>query len=318
MPIRQLPRTNQQRLAAMQTVQDRLEGPLPFGHPFREATVLELTHLLPVYAALVKAQREAQSLQIGATLPLIRLRRLARVWVTQGYASIVSAIVRGTFKPAVLNLYGRPLHAKGAPRMKSDADILASAAWLEEGETARVAGGGQPIAFPSVVEIMEHANAFKEANLLQGTLKTDNADAQKAVATTNVEVDRLILRLWNEIETAYNVGNAPSMRRKSREWGVVYVQGRVEPPSAETNAAWGLVKDAITGKPMRLVRVQVEGLATRIRTNANGRYSLPLLEPGQYVVRFTHKGYEDEERTIDVVEDEMVQMDIRMTPKTTE
>lgn len=312
MPIRQLPRTNQQRLAAMQTIKYRLEGPLPFGHPFREATVAQLTHLLPVYSALIKAQREAQSQQVAATLRLIGLRRSARVWVTQGYASIVSAVVRGTFKPAVLNFYDRPLHAKGAPRMKSDADILAAATWLESGEAARVAAGGQPIAFPSVVEIMEHANAFKEANLQQGKLKVDNADAQKAVATANKEMDRLILRLWNEIETAYNVGNAPSMRRKAREWGVVYVQGRVEPPTAETNSVWGLVKDAITGKPMRLVRVQVEGLVTRIRTNANGRYSLPLLEPGQYVVRFTQKGYEDEEHTIEVVEDEMVQVDVRL------
>jgi len=35
------------------------------------------------------------------------------------------------------------------------------------------------------------------------------------------EADRLILRLWNTIETSSNNGNRTSMRRKAREWSII-------------------------------------------------------------------------------------------------
>jgi hypothetical protein len=265
-----------------------------------------------VYTALIKEQRLQLSKQTGSTAQVKKLRKMARIWVRQGYSSIIKAIVRGTFKRPVLNYYGLPLTAKGAPKMKSETLILSAAGWLLEGETARVAAGGTPISFPSVEEIMEHANAFRAANLEQGTLKVAFADAQKAVAVANVEADRLILRLWNEIETAFDVGNAPNMRRKSREWGVMYVQGRAEPPSAETNSAAGIITDAATGKALRGVRVQVIDHEFRIKSNARGHYALPLLEPGEYLLLFQLKGRAPVQRYLTVVEDKLAEVDVAM------
>lgn len=315
MPIRQLPRTNSERMAAMQTIKGRLESPTLLSHPFRQATVDRLTAFFPVYAALLLDQRVAQSDQTGATVRLVKLRKMARIWVRQGYSSIIKAIVRGTFTRSVLSFYGLPLTAKGAPKMRSESAILSSATWLADGEAGRVAIGGTPIAFPSVAEIMVHADAFKVANLEQGTLKVAFADAQKAVAVANVEADRLILRLWNEIETAFDVGNPPNMRRKSREWGVVYVQGRAEPPSAETNAATGSITDAESGKALRAVRVQVIDHEYRIKSNARGHYSLPLLEPGEHVLLFKLKGYTTVQRNITIVEGKMAQVDVTVAAK---
>jgi len=36
------------------------------------------------------------------------------------------------------------------------------------------------------------------------------------------------MRLWNTIETAFNNGYRPSMRRKAREWGVIYTIAKGE------------------------------------------------------------------------------------------
>lgn len=105
------------------------------------------------------------------------------------------------------------------------------------------------------------------------------------------------------------------IRRKAREWGVVYVQGRTEAPTAETNSAMGHITDQTTGKPLRKVRVRMAGLNKRIKSNANGRYALPLLTEGEHVVEFLLKGYATVKHTITVQEGEMVQVDVQMQEK---
>ncbi|MCF8277075.1 MAG: carboxypeptidase-like regulatory domain-containing protein [Flavobacteriales bacterium] len=315
MPIRQFPRTNYQRIAALQTIKDKIDNPLITSHPFKAATVQQLMDFYPEYVNLLHDLRVAKGEQTGTTSEVKQLRKMARIWVRQGYSSIIKAVVRGTFNRSVLNYYGLPLSTKGAPKMTSESDILSAAVALHEGETNRVAAGGEPIAFPSVAEIMVHANAFKAVNLDQGTRKDFFGDVQKAIAVANVEADRLILKLWNEIETDFNTGEAPKMRRKAREWGVVYVSGRRETPTAETSSVMGFITDEHTGKPLRRVRVRVNGVYDRIKSNANGRYSLPLLQAGEHVVLFQHKSYAPLAQTITVIAGEMAVLNIQLAEK---
>ncbi len=316
MPIRNLPRTNTQRITALRVIKTRLEGLSPaMLNPISPATEARLMAFYPQYTALMQALKGAKATTTGSTTEVTVLRDRARLWVGHGYMSIVNATVRGTFPKSVLALYGLPLGAKGGPRMKSEANILSAADRLSSGEAVRVAAGGQPIAFPSVAEIMVHADAFKAANEAKSTRKIALADAQRALKTANREADRLILRLWNEVETACSTGDRPSMRRKAREWGVVYVQSRTEPPTAETNAAMGIITDSATGKPLRGARAMVAGTDIRAKTNARGRYALPLMDEGEHTVQFSHKGHITAEHTITVTDGQMAIMDVALVPK---
>lgn len=316
MPVRLLPRTNAQRITAMRVIQTRLDNLVPaLADPIAPVTAARLAVFYPAYIALIHAQKLAKTRTIEATAEVTVLRNQARLWVSHGYMSIVNATVRGTFPKSALVGYGLAMGAQGGPKMKSESAILTAATRLQNGETVRVAAGGQPIAFPSVAEIMVHANAFKAVSIEQGTRSVALADAQKAIKAANKEADKLILRLWNEVETAFSIGDRPSLRRKAREWGVVYVQNRAEPPSAETNAAMGIITDSATGKPLRWVRAIAMDTEIGGKTNARGRYALPLMHAGQHTVQFSCKGYIAKELTITVTEGQMTVQNLALDLK---
>jgi len=222
MPARILPRTNAQRLSAMRIITDRLPSVPVDRQPLPALLVDRLADFKPMYEGLLNAVKVAASEQSAITSEVKPLRHMARIWVRQGYQNIVDAVTRGALPRTAVSGYGLPLDARGLPPLAAEQQILQAAVKLQAAEANRVAAGGVPMAFPSIEEIMQRVDAFRDANLEQAARKSALADAQKNVKQANKEADRLILRLWNTIETAFNNGNRPSMRRRAREWGVIY------------------------------------------------------------------------------------------------
>lgn len=222
MPSRILPRTNTQRLTALRVIAARLPSVPPDLMPLPAPLMDRLTDFLPVYEGLLNAVKLAKARQSAITSEVKPLRHMARIWVRQGYQNIIDAVTRGVLPRAAVTGYGLALDAKGLPPLAAEQQILDAAERLQDAEGRRVAAGGIPMAFPSMDEIMQWADAFRDANLEQAARKSALADAQKDVKKANREADRLILRLWNTIEAAYNNGNRPSMRRRAREWGIIY------------------------------------------------------------------------------------------------
>lgn len=177
---------------------------------------------LPVYAGLINEVNKAQAFQSGATATVKPLLRTARIWVGQGYQNIVDAVTRGTVPRAALSGYGLTMNARGARMRRGEQYVITAAERLRSAEENRVANGGEPMAFPSLAEIMVHVDAFRNANHLQADRKFALSDAQRNLRKANAEARKLVLRLWNTIETAFDTGDRPSMRRKAREWGVIY------------------------------------------------------------------------------------------------
>ena len=312
MPVRHMPRTNAKRISAMRAIKSRLEYAPDQPHPFREATVAWLIAFYPQYVALAQQTTDAKARQIGSTALVKPLRDKARLWLGHGYTSIINATVRGSLPKATLALYGLPTTAQGGPNMRSEQAILSAAQLLANGEAHRVASGGEPLAFPSLAEIMLHADAFKDANTIQSNLKDDLTSAQRALKLANKEADKLIKRLWNEVETAFDTGDAPSMRRKARRWGVIYIQSPSDPPAAETNSAMGHITDRATGKALRQVKVTVAGTDIHAKSNANGRYALPLMDAGTYELLFKRKGYATGSVSLVVTDEEMTLLNVTM------
>ena len=56
---------------------------------------------------------------------------------------------------------------------------------------------------PSIAEVTAEVNLFKTLNASQSTLKDAYDNAQEAVSDMRPEVDSLILRIWDEVETAF-------------------------------------------------------------------------------------------------------------------
>lgn len=315
MPIRHLPRTVMQRQAAMHFIKNRLDAAPGQPDPFHPNAVARLMALCPQYDGLVQARSNAKANHSTKVREVKVLRMRAVIWLSHGFASVINATVRGIFPKGVLILYGLPAKAKGGPRMKSMVEIMNASEALVKGEAARVAAGGQPITFPSEAEIMVHAYAFIDAYKELSTLKSALIDANRALRSANAEANRLILRLWNEVETDAYTSDLPKMRARARLWGVVYGHSPKEPPSAETSSAMGHITDSATGKALRSVVVTVAGTDIRVRSSARGRYALPLLESGEHTVQFKLKGYETEERIITAALGQMAVEDVGLVAK---
>lgn len=87
------------------------------------------------------------------------------------------------------------------------------------------------MAMPSAAQMATAFSAYTSADATQSTAKTNYDLAQEAVASPRVATDALILDLWDTIEYNLRANDPPSLRRKAREWGVVYDGDEEAPPA---------------------------------------------------------------------------------------
>lgn len=289
MPQRRLPLSNSERLSAMRIITERISVTPPADLPFTAATLARLAVHYPMYKGLRDQLDTALSAQTTQTATVKPLRHAAKLWVSHGFQSIINATVRGALPSSMLGYYGLAVGARRVPSMGSEQAILSAGVMLSNGEQARVAAGGVPISFPSLAEIDGHVDAFRQANLLQAQLKTAYDEAQEALANALADTDMLVLRLWNEIETACDTGDKPSLRRKASEWGVVYVPSNNEVLAANNWAIAGKVTNGQT--PLFEAVITVEGTAIATSTDSRGRFYIPTLEAGIYTLRIEKESY---------------------------
>jgi len=198
----------------------------------------------------------------------------------------------------------------------SDTALVQGANTYNDGETERTGNGGDPITFPDLADINVHVDAFKAANQLQSTYKSDYDTAQETLAAANPATDVLILQLWNSIEATYDTGDKPSMRRKAREWGVVYVPSAGEAPSGEDFSLVGLIKDSATNLPIAQAEIKIENAITveTYFTDEDGMFYLPTVPSGQYDLKCGHFSYVLYNAVVMLVEGEVQELNITLTP----
>ena len=93
---------------------------------------------------------------------------------------------------------------------------------LISGETHRIAGGGAPMLDPALAEVQAALNAYTTKHNEQLRKKAAYDAAQEEVEAMRPAVDKMIKKLWNQIEFYFSEDTPSSLRRKARAWGVVY------------------------------------------------------------------------------------------------
>ncbi len=318
MPTRRLPRTNNERYTALRTAKERKDAVAPADVPLMAATQTLLDSGFPAYRNLQLAVRSARAQQTEQSAITDPLRRSARMWVNHGYQALINATLREEFPTSVLSYYNLANTAKGAPDMRTEQGIISAYNDYVAGESARVMAGGTAIPFPDQVSMRSRVDAFKAANLTQAALKDAHDNAQEALAAASPDADKLILRLWNEIEAAFDTGDKPSMRRRAREWGVIYVPSAGETPSPEDYSIKGIATDAATGLPMADVEVSLDGTTITATTDSEGRYYLPATTAGSYTLRASKEGYATAAQPVTVTDGTIAEVNVALTPEVTE
>lgn len=315
MPVIKRPRTNNQRNLALTKAKERKDVSPPAEIPFTPATTTRIDTFQPTYQTLITAVINALVAQTGITELVNSARISASYFISDMIEAMQRAVRRSTFTASVRGYYDLPVSKPLNPEIRTEEQVLEWGPKVITGETNRVAAGGAPITFPGLPEVQAAYESFRTQNLQQASYKTAYDNAQEAVAAQNAEADKLILKMWNETETFFDEGDKPSMRRKAREWGVMYVPSPGETPSPEDYSIIGKVTAQATGLPLEDVAVKVIETDEAYLSDADGDYFIPVLPAATYSLEVSKPGFASQTLPgIVVTEGVITELDIVLTP----
>jgi len=256
------------------------------GHEVLSAeTTIRINTDQPVFVGAMLARGIALRNQSNSTTSLELLREKAKIYISHFIHAFNNGIVRGVYPQSDRAFYQLDLNSSSVPNISNDENVITWGDNIQIGDPIRVASGGAAMSNPSALELNTVFNAFKVARATHTSLKDEYDAAQKAVADLRPEVNDLILRVWNEVETYYSSEEPANRRRKCREWGIVYVN-----VSGEVSLT-GIVTD-INNQPLQAATVTIEQLTVSATTNANGEYSIPTVAAGSYTISMAKTGFQ--------------------------
>ena len=230
MPTRRIPRTDEQRTAALTTCIAKYNATAAADRLISAAQFVTLNGALSPWRAGQDALGPALQAQTSATAAALSTFA-ASVRVTSHFIQVINlAIERGTIPASTRSYYQLPVTHAEVPDMNTCADALLWAGRLSTGETARLADGGAAMAWPTIAEVNTAATACSTAETAQSIAKDGFDTAQEDVGSLRPTVDPVIKDLWDTIEYNLRADAPPSLRRKAREWGVVYEGEEEETP----------------------------------------------------------------------------------------
>ena len=293
MPTRRLANSNPTRFRALSIAKEMKDAvPPPSIIPFTVNTISRLDILYPLYKGKIEAAEAALQLQITLGEQIKAAKPQAEYLISDFFDALQRAIRRGVFDASVRTFYGLAANDGTIPPARTEADVSYWGGKAASGEAARIAAGGAPITFPGIAEVNTAVNNFKNLNVQQANAKITYETAQEAIAAQNPEVDKLILKMWNEIETTFDEGDKPSMRQKAREWGVIYVPTPGETPSPDDYSITGTITDAATGNPIHDAAIIINNTTVLVQTDEDGKYFIGVQAPGTYSLTIYKGGYQ--------------------------
>ena len=245
MPFRRLPFSRDTRLTALEA------GRLKFAASSSgvilitnaQGQQLDLQNPVSLHSRYKKECGEvvpALAAQVASTIIRDAAANLARLRVVKSILNIQSAIEAGDLPVEVRGYYQLPPNKDTLPDIVSPADIRLWGAHIIAGETARLASnipahvGPGPLSWPTVAQVTAALSALESAEAEQLRAK-EKADLEDEEATAlDAEVDPFIKDMWDTIEFNLRTHEAPSLRRRAREWGVFYATRPGEPEETET------------------------------------------------------------------------------------
>lgn len=245
MPIRRLPRTDEERASALNMAKKR-KGEVPVADvPMSTSIVSRLDVAQPEFKLSMQKRGNALSAQADATAATEPDRLKARMYISHFFQVFNLGVARELFPAAHRAFYLLDVTSEAVPPLDSAESIVTWGQRIIEGDAQRVAAGGAGMALPTATEVQTVFDAYVAVSTTQADRKAAYDLAQERVAKLRPDADSLIVRMWNEIEAAYSEDEVSSKRRKSRQWGVVYVSSPGEAASSESQGlvAPGMVKN---------------------------------------------------------------------------
>jgi len=296
---RRLPQTDDGRDLALTAGKNRKDTVVPADQALTPPTIVRLDVIQPGFRAAMLARGSALSGQSGVTDLVNAAKALAKMFISHFFQVFSLGVARGVYPKADRAHYQLDVNSNAVPDMGTEQEVILWGERVKTGNTARLAAGGAAMSNPTEAEVTPTVVDFKTKNNNQANLKTAYDHAQEAVEALHEEADKVIKKIWDEVETFYNEEAAPSKRRKAREWGVVYVSD--VPLTFNIHAKDSATNAGIEGVECKLVQTDNIQL-----TNASGDSVITSTITGSATFRFVHPDYVSQDVVVELPEDETV------------
>jgi hypothetical protein len=300
---RRLPNSDETRHIALSTAKTKKDNTPPGNIVITPNTTTRLDAAQPLFAQKMQARGKVLQLQSDSTSAKATAQAKAKMYISHFIQTFNMGVDRGIFPASHRAFYQLDVSSKSVPLLNTEPLVTLWGQRLIDGDVERLAAGGVAMPMPTIAEVTTECNVFKTANIEQSTAKDAYDKAQEAVSGMRPEVDKLILRIWDEVETAFNDEPIESKRRKAHEWGVVYV-------STQKTTFTGTVTDAATGNPLQNVNVALVESGDIVQTLPDGTYTLSTIFTGEGTLEFALEGYETQTLPVEVHEGGSVTQDV--------
>jgi len=230
MPSRQLPRTDEDRLQALQTAFDKSAATPAAQLAISAATKTRLETQYPLFRTEVEERGTALAGQTTATEAQVAQASRLRTWTSHFLQTLNMAIEREAIPAGARAFYQLDASQTVLPRLSAEADLVLWAGRAVSGEALRVAAGGAPILFPPVSEVAAELTQYQTLRSAQSSKKDAYQNEAADVDALRGTIDELILDIWDEVEFHFRRESASSLRSKAREYGVFYASRPGETP----------------------------------------------------------------------------------------
>ncbi len=265
---RKVPTSNIGRLKAGTTAKAKKDSLPVGGNAMSVATAARLDLNLPAYKIVINAVIAAEQAQHAAGELANPHRTSLHNYVGLYIGNLEDSITMGTSLPSARAFFGLPINKKTIPLTNTDERLVFWGNKIITGDAARILAGGPVFTGPTIAQFNTVFADAETAIMLFSNAKTVLTDAQNAVNLKNPEMNTMIKRMWDEIETTYSEQSASAKRAACRQWGVRYLTLGL--PAILT----GTVTDSISGLPLAGVKLHLEGVGTKFLSDALGNFTI--------------------------------------------
>lgn len=302
---RRLPDSDIKRYRALLIAKLKKDNTPPANIVLTPPTIAKLDLVQPQLSQRTGEKDIALAAQCECTTEKNTAQKKLKKNIAHFITAFNNGVERGIFPKEHRAFYHLDIESNRVPKLGKESEITFRGGVLIAGDAARIAAGGVPMANPSIAEVQADYNNFVNLNVEQSTLKDAYDKAQEAVSGMRGEVKMLILKIWDEVETAFDDEPIESRRRKARQWGVVYVGKRLSRISGEAS-------DAATGKALQGVSVELVEMEEIVKTNSEGKYKLKIHYVGEGTLKFSLAGYATQTFSIHITEGETLEQDAKL------
>lgn len=226
MPYRRLPNTDQARMRALRATLSAIEKYAPMDLLFSQKSVIEVQAFAPIFEQMLNQYVDSRTLQAELGKKMNEAGKMARLYLSHYIQVFNMSIIRGEIKKEARKQLGLDHDDKGTvPEMITDQQLMELGTKVVEGESKR---SGNKIYNPSIANVKVKLDMFAEFYAKHKDILLTVQKHQAKLADVRLKADRLILRLWNEIEASLGVIDTEEKREKAREYGIVYFYRPVE------------------------------------------------------------------------------------------